>query len=62
MAKAREQFVVKHPGQASEVGGWDDLTFLNKARVLKQGAVMQAALLLLGRGESATFCPATLRQ
>ena len=55
VAKAREQFVVKHPGQSAEVSGWDDRTFLNKARVLKQGAVTHAALLLLGRGESATL-------
>lgn len=55
VATAREQFVVKHPGQASEVAGWDDRTFLNKARVLKQGALTNAALLLLGRGETATL-------
>ncbi len=55
VTKAREQFVVKHPGQASDVAGWDDVTFLNKARVLKQGAVTHAALLLIGRAESATL-------
>lgn len=55
VAKAREQFVVKHPGQAATVTGWDDTTFLNKARVLKQGAVTNTALLLLGRPESATL-------
>lgn len=55
VAKAREQFVVKHPAQASAVAEWDDLTFLNKARVLKQGAVTHTALLLLGRAESATL-------
>lgn len=55
VAKAREQFVVKHPGQASEVAAWDDRTFLNKARALKQGAVTHTALLLLGRSESATL-------
>ncbi|MEX2373969.1 MAG: RNA-binding domain-containing protein [Dehalococcoidia bacterium] len=55
IAKAREQFVVKHPGQATEVEGWDDRTFLNKAHVLKQGAVTNTALLLLGRSESATL-------
>jgi ATP-dependent DNA helicase RecG len=55
VAKAREQFVVKHPGQVATVTGWDDTTFLNKARVLKQGAVTNAALLLLGRPESATL-------
>ena len=56
IAKAREQFVVKRPGQASEVSGWGDATFLNKAKVLKQGVVKwQAALLLLGRPESAAL-------
>ena len=55
VAKAREQFIVKHPGQAGAVPGWDNLTFLNKARVLKQGAVTQTAILLLGRSESATL-------
>lgn len=55
IAKAREQFVVKHPGQAAAVAGWDDTTFLNKARVLKQGAVTNTALLILGRPESATL-------
>ena len=55
VTKAREQFVIKHPGQAAKVAGWDDRTFLNKARVLKQGAVTHAALLLLGRPESATL-------
>lgn len=55
VAKAREQFIVKHPGQAAAIAGWDDATFLNKARVLKQGAVTNTALLLLGRPESATL-------
>ncbi len=55
VAKAREQFIVKHPGQAAAVADWDDTTFLNKARVLKQGAVTNTALLLLGRPESATL-------
>jgi len=55
IAKAREQFVVKHPGQAATAAVWDDTTFLNKARVLKQGVVTNTALLLLGRPESATL-------
>ncbi len=55
VAKAREQFVVKHPSQAAAVAAWDDATFLNKARVLKLGAVTNSALLLLGRPESATL-------
>jgi len=53
--KAREQFIVKHPAQAGDVAAWDDLTFLNKARILKHGAVTNTALLLLGRNESTTL-------
>jgi len=55
VSKAREQFVIKHPSQADEVAEWDDITLLNKARVLKQGKVTRTALLLLGRAESATL-------
>ena len=55
VGKAREQFKIKHPGQAAEVAAWDDVTFLNKAKVLKQGAMTHTALLLLGRPESATL-------
>lgn len=55
IAKAREQFLVKHPVQAGELASWDDLSFLNKARLLRQGEVTHAALVLLGRGEAATL-------
>lgn len=55
VSKAREQFTVTHLSQADEVADWDDITFLNKARVLKQGKVTHSALLLLGRAESTTL-------
>jgi len=55
LAKAREQFAVKHPGQTNDVARWDDATFLNKARVLRLGAVTNAAILLLGRPEATTL-------
>lgn len=62
IATARAQFAVKHPTQAQDVAGWDDLTFLNKARLLRQGAVTRTAILLLGRPESATLLtPAVAR-
>jgi ATP-dependent DNA helicase RecG len=60
--KAREQFIIKHPQQATEVIGWDNETFLNKARLTVRGAITNAALLLLGKPESATsFSPAVAR-
>jgi len=62
LEKAREQFRIKHPGQAADVANWDDATFLNKARLTVHGAVTNAVLLLLGRPESATLLsPAVAR-
>ena len=55
ITKAREQFTITHLSQADEVADWDDITFLNKARVLRQGKVTHTALLLLGRTESTTL-------
>ena len=55
LVAARQQFAVKHPAQAEVVKEWDDATFLNKARILRQGGVTNAALLLLGRPESSTL-------
>jgi len=57
MDMAREQFWVKHPAQADEIAGWDDLTFLNKARLLRQGAVTNTAIPSAGakRGSDAAL-------
>ena len=62
LAKAREQFAIKHPTQGKDLNAWDTETFLNKARVLRQGAMTNTALLLLGRPESsALLAPAVAR-
>jgi ATP-dependent DNA helicase RecG len=37
------------------VAGWDDITFLNKVKLAIQGRITHAALLLLGKPESATL-------
>ena len=62
LAFARLQYREKHPQQAAEIGGWDDATFLNKAKVCIGGKVTRAALLLLGKPESAhLLSPAQVR-
>lgn len=62
VVKARKEFTTKYPAQAGEVAVWDDATFLNKAKVAIQGRVTHAALLLLGKPESATLLnPAVAR-
>ncbi len=52
---ARSQYHEKHPQHAAELVSWDDVTFLNKAKVCVGGKVTRAALLLLGKEESAHF-------
>jgi ATP-dependent DNA helicase RecG len=60
--KAREQYAEKNPRQAAEVESWDVTTFLNKARVTRQGRITRSALLLLGRPEASTLLsPAVAR-
>jgi ATP-dependent DNA helicase RecG len=62
IATAKRQFAIKHPSQAADVAGWDDVTFLNKARVLRNGAITRTAILLLGRPESSSLLsPAVAR-
>ncbi len=55
ISKARNEYIVKHPHLAEELRQWDDVTFLNKVKVLKQGKITRAALILLGLPESATL-------
>ena len=60
--KAREEYAEKNPRQAVDVAAWDTATFLNKAKVMRQGAVTRTALLLLGKPESSTLLsPAVAR-
>jgi ATP-dependent DNA helicase RecG len=62
LVRARQEFVAKFPAQADLVSGWDDSTFLNKARLTIQGRVTNAALLLLGKAESSSLLsPAVAR-
>jgi len=52
---ARKQYREKHPAQAEELDQWDDITFLNKAKVCSSGNITHTALVLLGKEESAHF-------
>lgn len=53
--KARELYVRKNPKLASEVPTWDNLTFLNKAKLCIKGQITNTAILLLGKSESEHF-------
>lgn len=62
ITKARAEYKAKFPAKAAEVDGWDDTTFLNKAKLAIQGALTNAALLLLGLPEATSLLsPAVAR-
>lgn len=53
--KARKEYKIKNPKLGEEVEGWDDRTFLNKAKFTVKGKITKTAILLLGRPESEHF-------
>jgi len=55
IAKARENFKSKFPLKATEVDGWIDITFLNKAKITTKGKITRTAIILLGREEAEHF-------
>lgn len=62
IAKARAEYRIKNPNQADEIPGWDDATFLNKAKLTINGQITLTALLLLGKPESEHYLsPAVFR-
>jgi ATP-dependent DNA helicase RecG len=55
IAKARENYKSKFSEQAKDVDRWDDITFLNKAKVTKKGEITRTAIILLGKPEAEHF-------
>ncbi|PIS29164.1 MAG: transcriptional regulator [Candidatus Marinimicrobia bacterium CG08_land_8_20_14_0_20_45_22] len=50
---ARESFKKKNPRLADETNSWNNLTFLNNARITIDSQITRTAVLLLGKPESA---------
>ena len=46
---ARKNFKNKFPEKALEVDQWNDITFLNKAKITIKGKITRTAILLLGK-------------
>lgn len=55
IAFARQEYKKKNPNLAAEVDGWNDETFLNKAKVCIGGRITRTAIILLGRSEADHF-------
>ncbi|WP_303924078.1 RNA-binding domain-containing protein [Draconibacterium sediminis] len=53
--KARENFKKKNQHLSTECDNWDEITFLNKAKITIRGQITRTAILLLGKPESEHF-------
>lgn len=52
---ARKKYIELHPGRKQEIMSWDIPTFLNKAKITRQGRITNAAIIILGKNESEHF-------
>lgn len=52
---AREKYKELHPHKIEEIDSWDDLAFLNKAHITRQGKITNTAIILVGKEESSHF-------
>jgi len=52
---ARNNFKNKFPEKAEEIETWNDITFLNKAKITIKDQITRTAILLLGKEESEHF-------
>jgi len=55
IALARRNYKNKFPEKAEEVDAWDDITFLNKAKITIKGKITRTTIILLGKEESDHF-------
>lgn len=55
IATARSLYTSKNKEKALEIAEWDDITFLNKAKITIKGKITNAAIVLLGKEESESF-------
>ena len=62
IAVARTNYKTKNPKLTSDIDSWDEITFLNKARITIDGKISNAALLLLGKPESQHFIQPAVSQ
>lgn len=52
---ARQEYATKFPSQRENLSSWDEMTFLNKAKLCIKGKITRTALLLLGKPEASTL-------
>lgn len=52
IAKAKIEFLKRNPTKTADIKAWDDITFLNKAKLTIRNKITRTALILLGKEES----------
>jgi ATP-dependent DNA helicase RecG len=52
---ARANYKSKFPEKSADMDTWDDVTFLNKAKITIKGKITRTAIILLGKEESEHF-------
>jgi len=60
--KAREQYKLKNASLSEDVDTWDDITFLNKAKITLNGQITNTAILLLGKDEASSLISPAIAQ
>lgn len=51
----RKNYKSRYPEKAAEMDAWDDITFLNKAKITIKNKITRTAIILLGKNESEHF-------
>ncbi|MNF71134.1 Divergent AAA domain protein [compost metagenome] len=59
--KARVEFKKRNPKYSAEVDNWNDLDFLNKAKLTIKGKITRTTLILLGKDESEHYLGSTVK-
>jgi ATP-dependent DNA helicase RecG len=64
IVQAKEKFKEKNAAKQwfSEIDNWDDITFLDKAKITVNGKITNAAIILLGKTESAHYISPSVAQ
>lgn len=61
MKKARVEFKKRNPKYSDEVDNWNDVDFLNKAKLTIKGKITRTALILLGKDESEHYLGSSVK-
>ena len=59
--KARLEFIKRNPKYINDVEKWNDIEFLNKAKITIKGKITRTALILLGKEESEHYLNSTVK-